>query len=267
MPNEYDLDFKQNPEFNTVLELSNRTFDPDNIVSGRGATEDQLKFVYDKHKEISIFLEEQGCSDDPYTLIIQKVEALEAQQAICCDNPQDHIIQAYNTRLDELEARQIACCNNEGSTVTAVFNQIQNRIAQLEERIAECCGRTFVGNDVPYNDTQECVNSTSSVSVTWPNTSGGTGQVNFVPSIGTTQTATLYYFVSEMTNGIYMIKSTEIAVGKGKMSLNPLTGVVTHIPNVYDTIRGRRFVVVGVTTSLGCERLQVSQIPWDRFSL
>ena len=262
MANEYELDFENNPRFNTVLDLSNRTFDPENFVSGRGATEDQLKYMWDVYEEIH-----EVVQADPYSLLVQRVTELEERQKVCCDNPQSGIIAAYNSRMDELEARQIACCNNEGATITTVFNQIQARLTQLEQRMNECCGRTFVGNDVPYSEVQECVNSTSSISVTWPSTSGGTGQIQFSPSSGSQQTATRYYFVSEMSNGLYAIKGTEIAVGKGKMSVNPTTGVITHIPNVYNDTRGKRFVVVGVTTDVGCERLQVAQIPWDRFGL
>lgn len=45
---EYDLDFDDNPKFNTVLGLSNTTFDPNNIVSGRMVTEQQLQALWQR---------------------------------------------------------------------------------------------------------------------------------------------------------------------------------------------------------------------------
>ena len=44
----YNIDFDDNPKFNTVLGLSNTTFDPNNIVSGRMVTEQQLQALWQR---------------------------------------------------------------------------------------------------------------------------------------------------------------------------------------------------------------------------
>lgn len=256
MPGEYEVDFENNPKFNTVLNLSNRTFDPENIVSGRGATEDQLKVIWDKQDEIQQFIDDQGCTDDPYTLILQKVTELEERQAVCCDNPQSHIIQAFNTRLDELETRQEACCNNEGATITQVFNLIQTRLTNLETRIGECCSKVLIGNEVPFDDST-CGGNVITLSATW-NATGG--QINYTMT-DTTRTPGLFFFLAEMTNGVYRSRATEIAAGKGRLAIDSLTGAMTFTGGVYDTPKGRKKVVVGMLDNGGCEGLAVITLP------
>lgn len=44
----YNIDFSDNPSFNTVLGLSNTTFNPNNIVSGRMVTEQQLQDTWQR---------------------------------------------------------------------------------------------------------------------------------------------------------------------------------------------------------------------------
>ncbi len=44
----YNIDFSDNPSFNTVLGLSNTTFNPNNIVSGRMVTEQQLQETWQR---------------------------------------------------------------------------------------------------------------------------------------------------------------------------------------------------------------------------
>ena len=88
MKDRYEIDFSDNPVFNTVIGLTNITLDLENIVVNRGATEGQLRELYN--------------------LLI----SLQAQINACCSI--DHS-QATTTdilaKLDDLEARIEECCN------------------------------------------------------------------------------------------------------------------------------------------------------------
>lgn len=87
----FKLNLTNNPSFNTVLNLTNKTFDGTTIVSGRGATEDQL-LVVSNH-----------------------LDELEQAQEECCNNDWSAaILQNLSDRLDDLEARIEECCNNSG---------------------------------------------------------------------------------------------------------------------------------------------------------
>lgn len=48
----YDLSMKQNPSFQTVNSLTNRVFYPNNIVSGRMATEDQVQQLWNDSRTL-----------------------------------------------------------------------------------------------------------------------------------------------------------------------------------------------------------------------
>lgn len=115
----YEIDFSSNPTFNTVIGLTNTTFDIENIVSGRGATEDQLAYVYGLIKALQDWLDENGCSDDPYIQIRQKVDELEAAINECCGNDQSVILNVLRQRIDDLEARIDEGCNNDYSGDTS----------------------------------------------------------------------------------------------------------------------------------------------------
>lgn len=84
-----------NPTFQTVRGLTNRTFDPENIVADRGATEDQLLAVYNRHKELSDWIDQN-----------------------MCDNTQAAAIQTLGERLDALEEK-IGNCYVGGAASTA----------------------------------------------------------------------------------------------------------------------------------------------------
>ena len=88
MKDRYEIDFSDNPVFNTVIGLTNITLDLENIVVNRGATEGQLRELYN--------------------LLI----SLQAQIDACCgvDHSQD-ITTDILDKLDDLEARIEECCN------------------------------------------------------------------------------------------------------------------------------------------------------------
>lgn len=130
----FNSDIKENPSFNTVNGLSNKTFDPENIVSGRGATEDQLKVVGDVVKDLNDYIDESGCSDcnEKYQSLEQTLTNLEMQQEECCQNRVtqenlDALLQALSSRLDDLENQIEICCNKNdpgGGTLTCDGNTI-----------------------------------------------------------------------------------------------------------------------------------------------
>ena len=92
-----------NPTFQTVRGLTNRTFDPENIVADRGATEDQLLAVYNRHQELSDWIDEN-----------------------MCHNNQDAVVQVLRDRLDALEARLGNCGSlGGGTTTTCDGNEIE----------------------------------------------------------------------------------------------------------------------------------------------
>lgn len=85
---EFGMDFNKNPEFNTVTGLTNTTFDPNNVVSNRGATEGQIKTLHDDIGELETRIE--GC---------------------CTHQDDTQLIQQMLDRIDELEAQINDCCN------------------------------------------------------------------------------------------------------------------------------------------------------------
>lgn len=111
---QFDVRDTLNPVYNTVTGLTNTTFDSTNIVPDRGATEGQLKSVDDILQALKDWLDENGCSDDPYIAIRQRLDQLQARQEECCNNPQDSIVQTLRTRLDQLQARIEECCEDPG---------------------------------------------------------------------------------------------------------------------------------------------------------
>ena len=92
MKDRYEIDFSDNPVFNTVIGLTNTTLDLENIVINRGATEGQLRELYD--------------------LLI----SLQTQINECC--AQDHSQGTTDNilaRLNDLEARIEGCCYEHSS--------------------------------------------------------------------------------------------------------------------------------------------------------
>lgn len=138
---EYSIEFSKNPNFQTVLGLTNRTFDPDNvpIVSGRGATEDQLGVVNSKIAALQSYVDEHSC-DDPFELFRERLDELAARQEACCAVQQDEgqyrgILDEIHSFLETLETQIESCCNNTGYcssnpfTASVSANQVNTNIA------------------------------------------------------------------------------------------------------------------------------------------
>ena len=49
---QFELEFSNNPSFNTVINLTNRTFNPNDITEGRMATEDQILQLEQRYNEV-----------------------------------------------------------------------------------------------------------------------------------------------------------------------------------------------------------------------
>lgn len=49
---QFELEFSNDPSFNTVINLTNKTFNPDNITEGRMATEDQILQLEQRYNEV-----------------------------------------------------------------------------------------------------------------------------------------------------------------------------------------------------------------------
>lgn len=157
MTTSYDLKISKNPNFDTVNSLTNKTWDPENvpIVSGRGATEDQLQVVDGKIEEITSII--PVCSDDPFTHLRLRVETIEEAFENCSDDPflhlrerVDRINDAFEDcsddpwmivkdRLTQLETRQTNCCNIPQDEFIALAKaKINECIAALQN----CCDST-----------------------------------------------------------------------------------------------------------------------------
>lgn len=154
MSTKYKLKIDQNPQFQTVGSLTNRTWDPENvpIVSGRGATEDQLQVVDGKIEEVRRIIPD--CSDDPFSHLQTKVRLMEEAFADCSDDPFVHLrgrvdnIQnafedcsddpwvAVKGRLTELETRQNNCCNIPQDEFIALARA---KINEIIAALQTCC--------------------------------------------------------------------------------------------------------------------------------
>lgn len=158
MSTTYDIEISKNPSFQTVSGLTNKTWDPETvpIVSGRGATEDQLQVVDERIIELSNNVPE--CTDDPFTHLKQRVNAMEEALADCSDDAfvqlrervdriqnefqdcSDDPFMIVTARLDEMETRQITCCEFNQDAAIAV---LENRIADLEALTQNCCSDQY----------------------------------------------------------------------------------------------------------------------------
>lgn len=154
MSTTYDIEISKNPSFQTVSGLTNKTWDPETvpIVSGRGATEDQLQVVDERIIELSNNVPE--CTDDPFTHLKQRVNAMEEALADCSDDAfvqlrervdriqnefqdcSDDPFMIVTARLDEMETRQINCCNIPQDEMIAVMKA---KINECIAAIQTCC--------------------------------------------------------------------------------------------------------------------------------
>lgn len=132
MSTKYKLKIDQNPQFQTVGSLTNRTWDPENvpIISGRGATEDQLQVVDGKIEEVRRTIPD--CSDDPFSHLQTKVRLMEEAFEDCSDDPWV----AVKGRLTELETRQTGCCNIPQDEFIALARA---KINEIIAALQTCC--------------------------------------------------------------------------------------------------------------------------------
>lgn len=245
----FNSDIKENPSFNTVNGLSNKTFDPENIVSGRGATEDQLKVVGDVVQDLNDYIDEFGCSDcdEKYRSITDTLDTLEAQQEECCQNRVtqenlDAIIGDMNDRLDYLQTVQEECCQNRVTpeNFNAIIADINDRLDDLEAQIEECCNKSF--DPSQYG---ECDGNTITVSFGWngSNPMQDGGQATAVSADPNRQIAG-YFLLVHAGNGIYTKTSSY-----GGWSVSG-TGAVTCAQGGHG---GWMIYGIGATDTQGCE--------------
>lgn len=211
----FEHDLSSNPTFNTVTGLSNTTFDPTTYVSNRGATEGQIKVVHDTIKALQDWLDENGCSDDPYLLIKAKVDELEAAIDDCCANPQDSIVQ-----------------------------ELRNRIEALEQW--ECQSETG------YIDSSTCDGNEIIVNFQWDNLSKTSGKATATSSMSDHNIVS-YDFLGQISPGIY--KKTKVAgLGDFHWEIDN-SGNVTMVANTAGYSEGGALPGVGiiVTDDHGCE--------------
>lgn len=203
----FNTDITYNPVFNTVNGLSNKTFDPENIVSGRGATEDQLKTVGDVIVELKAYIDEYGCQDDPYQGIRDFLDRLQTQQTECCQN-------------------RVTPENLEG-----LISELRDKIQELEAQIEECCSKGIPGEE-SVSPSTNC-DGTANITVTmgWnpeqPNP-GGSGRIITGQMSGTSTGGSIvgYYFVVEYGNGMY-VKATSVLNMSKMYTVNSTTGEMT----------------------------------------
>lgn len=158
MSTTYDIEISKNPSFQTVSGLTNKTWDPETvpIVSGRGATEDQLQVVNDRITDVIENM--PPCDDDPFTHLRGRVDQMEEDLSNCSDDAflqlrervdriqnefkdcSDDPFMIVTARLDQMEARQITCCEFNQDAAIAV---LQNRIADLEALTQNCCSDQY----------------------------------------------------------------------------------------------------------------------------
>lgn len=204
---QFDVTDSRNPVYNTVTGLINTTFDPTNVVINRGASEGQVKYVYDLIKALQDWLDENGCSDDPYAIIRQKVDELEEAIGICCANPQDRLIQMLTDRLNALQTAQEECCQ---AMTDTVYQELVARMDALEDSIENGCQ-----SDTPVTDT--CDGNIITVSFSWNNVSRTSGQATASSSMSD-HNIVGYYFLAK-NNGVYY-KSATAGMGDFGYTIN-----------------------------------------------
>lgn len=83
------VSLSKNPRYRTVTGLTNTSFDAASIVSGRGATEDQLKTIHDQCAELETQVAEIENSDTLNAIVAEmraEVDDLRAMVEHCCSN-------------------------------------------------------------------------------------------------------------------------------------------------------------------------------------
>lgn len=131
---EYELDFTRNPVFQTVTGLTNTTFDPLGIVANRGASEGQLKEIYNMARALAEwFNNNSGASDEMFAVMQNKLDEVVGLTQDCGDNEQSNaLLNAIWTKLEAVETQVQACAQQpcfgsgtdgaDGSVVTVSFS-------------------------------------------------------------------------------------------------------------------------------------------------
>ena len=251
----FNSDIKDDPSFNTVNGLSNKTFDPENIVSGRGATEDQLKVVGDVVKDLDDYITEFGCSDcdQKYQSIRQELDDLQAAQEECCQNRVtqenlDALIRELTNRLDDLQTAQEECCQNRVTqeNLDAIVQNLQSILDDLQAQIDECCSKQCFDGGGASTD---CDGSTVTVTMSWDsNPIANGGQMTASSSGGAN--IVFYYFLIKSAAGVYVPVGTIGFAGQG-YSVNGSTGKLSFDPGGgHGSVSG---IAIGARDANGCE--------------
>lgn len=206
----FKLNLTANPTFSTVTGLTNKTFNPDNIVSGRGATEDQLKVVGDNVQTINDYLDEFGCSncDEQYAGVRATLNALQVAQEECCENrvtPENlnGLIGGLQNHIDDLQTAQEECCNRAVSqeNLDALIADLRDKLNALEAQIEECCNKSCFGGGTSEENT--CDGNEITVSFQWTNQNHTEGKAT-ATSQDPNKTINSYWFlVGNRSMGIY----------------------------------------------------------------
>lgn len=244
----FEQDFKTNPSFNTVTGLTNTTFDPNNVVSGRGATEDQVKFVHDMIKALQDWLDENGCSDDPYAIIRQKIDEVEAAIDVCCANPQDTLIQMLTNRLNQLETDMNTCCQAMDDNA---YQMLVDRLDALEQSIEDCCKGGSASTDT-------CDGNVITVSYTWngPNPLADGGTATATSSISGRSIVSYHFLVSE--GGVKVKSSHGSGVGPDWGWTIDSSGNMTATSGTWS---GKYAIAIIATDDHGCEGITPITLP------
>lgn len=229
---QFEVQSNKNPTFQTVTGLTNTTWDSENVVPSRGATEGQLAQVYTVLKDVKDYLDENGCTDDPWEYIKQQVEELEQKQEECCGTDWSaNVTQNIYERLEDLEDQIEECCTIDHSE-TATTN-ILSKLTELETQIEECCnldhGETAITNILDRLDEleaqiEECCNKASqaytgagtcdgnviTVSFAWngSNPLQDGGKATAVSADSERAIAGFYFLVRNVNTGLYYRSAT-----------------------------------------------------------
>lgn len=251
----YKLNLTNNPSFNTVVGLANRTFDGTTIVQGRGATEDQLLVVYNKIKEVADFIEESGCSGDPFALIKQQLDQLEQAQAECCGTDWSAVVtQSMFERMAGLEDRIEECCTVDHGAVD--IQNLLNRLDALEQQIIDCCNKSCLPDTAPAG----CDGNVITVSFSWngSNPFSDGGQASAVSGDTSRSIVGFYFLAYNPDTGLYY-KRSDANGGDWTWSINS-SGAVTASHTGAGGTLAFAHTIVAVDNS-GCEGMTTVTLP------
>lgn len=217
-------------------------FDGESIVSGRGATEDQLKIVWNKYMELKSVVEEH------------------AENTL-----QNSVIQHLDDRLDTLETMLENGCDSYTQTEMETLQDLTDRIDAIEIKINACCdlGVIASGGDLSGGTDN---GADISIGITWDDTNPlliTEGQMTATSSGG--EQIVEYWFLVQKADGIFV--KMKIAAFAGRiLTLNPDTGAIAvEPPPAGTTIPATAKLFAGATDGAGCEGIATflaTSAPW-----